>query len=201
MNMRQMFGSLACGAVLLAGTAACSDDPQPQPTPTPTNRAAETAVEGIESNDPDALLEAGVEHGQAGRIDEARSAFERVIELQDDNKFAWFNLGYIAQTRDDVDAAIENYDKALDVDAAYRPALYNKALLLEASASDDAVALYEKIVAADESASTAYLRLGLLRVRGGDEDQARQAFKAAIALDSRLVSEVPEKFRPATSGG
>ncbi|KAB1904604.1 tetratricopeptide repeat protein [Micromonospora sp. AMSO1212t] len=190
-RMRQVFGALACGSVLLAGVGACSDDKTPA-----TKGSGGTVAPGAAQGDPKVLLQEGIEQGQAGKSDEAKATFEKVVALQGDNKFAWFNLGYLAQSRDATDEAVAAYDKALQIDGSYRPALYNKAILLEEAEPDEAVALYRKIVGADEGASTAYLRLGLMLVKQNDRTGARKAFASAIDADPKLASAVPEDFRP-----
>ncbi|MEU4402255.1 tetratricopeptide repeat protein [Micromonospora orduensis] len=189
--MRQVFGTLACGSVLLAGAGACSDDKTPV-----AKESGGTVAPGAGQGDPKVLLQQGIEQGQAGKSDEAKATFEKVVALQGDNKFAWFNLGYLAQSRNAADEAMAAYDKALQVDGSYRPALYNKAMLLEEAKPDEAVALYRKIVDADEGASTAYLRLGLMLVKQHDRTGAREAFASAIDADPKLASTVPEDFRP-----
>lgn len=189
--MRQVFGTLACGSVLLAGAGACSDDKAPV-----AKESGGTVAPGAGQGDPKVLLQQGIEQGQAGKSDEAQATFEKVVALQGDNKFAWFNLGYLAQSRNATDEAVAAYDKTLQIDDSYRPALYNKAMLLEEAKPDEAVALYRKIVDADDGASTAYLRLGLMLVKQQDRTGARAAFASAIDADPKLASAVPEDFRP-----
>ncbi|MCG5456810.1 hypothetical protein PSH03_001714 [Micromonospora sp. PSH03] len=123
MNMRQIFGSLACGAVLLTGVTACSDKPAEKPQ---TNNAGSTDQTNGAETTPADLLKLGLEQGQAGNFDAAKATFEKLLDAEADNKFAWFNLGYIAQSRNQADEAISNYDKALAADANYKPALYNR---------------------------------------------------------------------------
>ncbi|MGC4894992.1 tetratricopeptide repeat protein [Micromonospora sp. DT31] len=189
-----MFGSLACGAVLLAGTAACSDGPKERPAASNPSKAPDKQSQAPQT--PAELLQQGVQQGQAGQADEAKKTFEKVLSLQADNKFAWFNLGYLAQSRGLGSEAVTNYDKALEIDGSYRPAMFNKALLLEAEKPDEALALYRKIVDADKAASTAYLRLGVMLDRREDQKGARAAFTSAVAADGSLASAVPAKYRP-----
>ncbi|MGC4757030.1 tetratricopeptide repeat protein [Micromonospora trifolii] len=193
MDMRQIFGSLACGAVLLTGVTACSDKPAEKPQ---TNNAGNTdkSIGGTETT-PEDLLKLGVEQGQAGNFDAAKVTFEKLVDAEADNKFAWFNLGYIAQSRNQADEAISNYDKALAADANYKPALYNKAIVLEGKAPTAAIDIYRKVVSIDDKSSTAYLRLGMLLSQSGEDAAARDAFKAAIRLDKGLTSAVPAKYR------
>ncbi|MFJ2085692.1 tetratricopeptide repeat protein [Micromonospora chokoriensis] len=192
MSTRQIFGSLACGAVLLAGVTACSEKPAEKPR---NNAGNSDKTNG--GTTPAELLKLGVEQGQAGNFDAAKATFEKVVAAEADNKFAWFNLGYIAQSRNQADEAVGNYDKALAADANYRPALYNKAIALETKAPTTSMEIYRKVVSIDDKSSTAYLRLGLLLSQSGDDAAARDAFKAAIRLDKDLTSAVPAKYRPA----
>ncbi|MBQ0991242.1 tetratricopeptide repeat protein [Micromonospora sp. H61] len=193
MNMRQIFGSLACGAVLLTGVTACSDKPAEKPQ---TNNAGSTDQTNGAETTPADLLKLGLEQGQAGNFDAAKATFEKLLDAEADNKFAWFNLGYIAQSRNQADEAISNYDKALAADANYKPALYNKAIALEGKAPTTAIDIYRKVVSIDDKSSTAYLRLGMLLSQSGEDAAARDAFKAAIRLDKGLTSAVPAKYRP-----
>lgn len=191
MRMRQVLGTLACGSVLLAGAGACSDDKTPL-----AKESGGTVAPGAGQADPAVLLKQGIEQGQAGKADEAKATFEKVVALQGDNKFAWFNLGYLAQSRGLASEAVANYDKALEIDDSYRPAMFNKAILLEREKPDEALALYRKIVDADKAASTAYLRLGLMLDKRNDQKGARTAFTSAIAVDGGLASSVPARYRP-----
>ncbi|MFG1896363.1 tetratricopeptide repeat protein [Micromonospora zamorensis] len=195
MSTRQIFGSLACGAVLLTGATACSEKPADKPQASNTSDKANGGTDA--GSTPADLLKLGVEQGQAGNFDAAKSSFEKVVAAEADNKFAWFNLGFIAQSRNQPDEAIGNYDKALAADADYKPALYNKAIALESKAPTTSIDIYRKLVSIDDKSSTAYLRLGMLLSQSGDEGAARDAFKAAIRLDKGLTSAVPAKYRPA----
>jgi tetratricopeptide (TPR) repeat protein len=191
MSMRQVFGSLACGAVLLTGVAACSETPAEKPQ---TSNAGNSDNANGGSTPAD-LLKLGVEQGQAGDFDAAKTTFEKVVAAEANNKFAWFNLGFIAQSRNQADEAISNYDKALEADANYKPALYNKAIALESKAPTTSMDIYRKVVSIDNKSSTAYLRLGILLSKSGDDAEARDAFDAAIRLDKELASAVPAEYR------
>ncbi|WBB98253.1 MULTISPECIES: tetratricopeptide repeat protein [unclassified Solwaraspora] len=184
MKMKTMFSSLACGAVLLAGLPACTADQGGGKKPV-----------GAIGEDPVALVEKGVEEGQAGDIEKAKQTFEQVLAVDENNMLAWYNLGYIAQSQDRIAQAIDSYDQALEADPFYKPALFNKAIALESHDRSSAIDLYRQIVELDGEASTAYLRLGLLLVSEGDEVEAREAFGEAVRLDGALLEGVPEEYR------
>ena len=191
---RQLSGTLACAAILLAGAAACSDSPDDTKPASPT-------IDARKVTDPGELVNLGIQQGQAGKLDEAKETFERVLTLDGTNKYAWFNLGYIAQSRNQVDDAIKNYDKALQADSSYKPALYNKAIVSESKEPAAAVALYQEILAIDSKSATAHLRLGLLFAKQGDETGANREFQAAVTLDSGLVEAVPAEYRASYASG
>ena len=153
MRMRQVFGTLACGSVLLAGVGACSDD-QDAHGEGIRRTVAPGAGQGTRGS-----CSAGIEQGQAASPTRRRRPSEGG-RASGGQQVRLVNLGYLAQSRNATDEAVADYDKALQIDGSYRPALYNKAMLLEKAKPDEAVALYRKIVDADEGASTAYLRLG-----------------------------------------
>ncbi|NLU77825.1 tetratricopeptide repeat protein [Micromonospora sp. HNM0581] len=191
--MQQIFGSLACGAVLLVGVSACSSDNNGDDREPPSSVGA--ASNGSTS-DPAALIKQGVEEGKAGKLDQARTTFEQIVAVDENNKLAWFNLGYIAQSRGQTEEAIRSYDRALRSDPEYKPALFNKAIALESTDRQAAIELYRKVVGIDDEASTAYLRLGLLLAAGDDNNrEAQQAFDRALEIDEALAKEVPNAYR------
>ena len=64
--------------------------------------------------------------------------------------------------------------------------MYNKAIILEATNLDAALALYKQIVAINPKASTAYLRMAFVYAKQGQDAKADQARAKAIALDASL---------------
>ncbi|MGC4810589.1 tetratricopeptide repeat protein [Micromonospora sp. DT228] len=197
MSTRQIFGSLACGAVLLTGVAGCSEKPAEKPQTSNSGDSDKANGDASTGTAPADLLKLGVEQGQAGNFDAAKTTFEKVLAAEADNKFAWFNLGFIAQSRNQPDEAVNNYDKSLAADGNYKPALFNKAIALEGKAPTSSIDIYRKVVSIDNKSSTAYLRLGILLSQTGDDRAARDAFKAAVRLDKGLTSSVPAKYRAA----
>jgi tetratricopeptide (TPR) repeat protein len=147
------------------------------------------------SSAPADLLHQGLTQAMAGKYDDAKATFERLVAADSANKFGWFNLGYIAQLKNDPNTAIVDYDKAIAADPNYTPAMYNKAILLEKSNVDGAIELYRQILTIDSKASTTHIRLGVLLDQRGDKAGARAEFNAAVAIDPNLRSAVPPAYR------
>ncbi len=196
----------ACAVVASTSLVACTTSSStPDPTK-PTASVVPTAtqsVSGPAANPNEAqvtrLLDQGIVAAQAGKYDEAATTFNNVLLLDPTNKYAFYNLALIAQTKSDTATALANYDKALASDAAYTPAMYNKAILLEASKNDEAIAIYEKIVQINPQASTAWFRLGMAYDRKGDKAKAQAARAEAIKLDPTLAQVPTSSPKPSTS--
>jgi Flp pilus assembly protein TadD len=152
------------------------------------------------SADVKTLLNLGIQQAGAGQNDTARATFQQVLALDPQNKYAWFNLGYLAQQANAPTEAVTDYDKALATDPNYTPAMYNKAIVLEATDVPGAIALYRKILTINPKASTTHVRLGILLDRTGDKSGAQAEFSSAVALDPQLLSAVPAAYRDLAKG-
>ena len=146
------------------------------PTSSNQSRAASAA----------ALINTGIAQAGTKRYSQAETTFRDVLVLSPRNKFAWYNLGLIAQLQNKSASALADYAKAISIDPSYTPAMYNKAILLERTSLRSALALYQQITSINPKASTAYLRESFVYGRLGEKNKARQARARAIALDSSL---------------
>ncbi|MFD7256206.1 tetratricopeptide repeat protein [Streptomyces sp. NPDC059874] len=168
-----------------------------QATPTAGSRPEAPAVKP--ASKAQELLQRGIDQGENKDFSGATSSFRQVLDLDPANKHAWYNLGVIAQHDHRTADARAAYDHALKVDPDFGSALYNKAILLESSDPDQAIAIYRRIVSADPKAATAYLRLGQALAKKGRDGEAEDAFSFAVHADPSLRQLVPEQFRDSTS--
>jgi tetratricopeptide (TPR) repeat protein len=163
--------------LLAVAAAACGTSPnQSSNAPTTQNGSAVQA-----------LLHKGITQAQAKQLGQAVTTFNDVLVLSPKNVLALYNLGVINQMESKTSAALGYYDRALTADSTYTPALFNKAILLEATDLDGALALYKEIVAINPKASTAYLRMAFVLAKQGQATQAEAARSKAIALDPSLA--------------
>jgi tetratricopeptide (TPR) repeat protein len=133
-------------------------------------------------------LNRGLKAHNAGNFDEATSAYFEALMHDGKNKFAFFNLGQIAQTQKRPQVAEGYYRSALDVDPRFGPALFNLAIIRnEAGAKTEAIDLYRRDIQADPSNAAAYFNLGLLLRDSGNAAEATQMFQKAQQLDPKLV--------------
>jgi tetratricopeptide (TPR) repeat protein len=138
------------------------------------------------ANSAAALLSAGIAQANAKQYQAAETTFRNVLVISPRNKFAWYNLGLLAQIQNQTASALSAYSRALSIDPRYTPAMYNKAILLERKDPHAALALYKQITSINPKAATAYLRESFVYGRLGDKRTAAQARARAIALDKRL---------------
>ena len=133
-------------------------------------------------------LNRGLKAHNAGNFDEATAAYFEALSHDAKNKFAYFNLGQIAQTQKKPQVAEGYYRSALEIDARFGAALFNLAIIRsDAGAKTEAIDLYRRDIQADANNGAAYFNLGLLLRDTGATAEANQMFQKAQQLDSRLV--------------
>jgi len=144
------------------------------------------------------LIHKGLAAEGQGDYAYAKKIFEELLKADSTNKFAHYNLGYIAQTQDRDDTeATKHYEAALKTDPEYGPALYNLAIIKTANGDDaGAILLYQRAGTANPSDANTQLNLGLLLYKTGDTAGADAALREAISLDPELRSRIPANQLP-----
>lgn len=153
-----------------------------------------SASEGQSSNDVAKLVGRGVDQMNRNDVAGASNTFKQVLKSDPGNKYAWYNLGVIAQQSNKPTSARTAYEKALKTDPRFGPALFNEAVLLQASNPDRALTLLKRAVASNPKASTAYFLMGEIMAKRGSKKDAKEAFTRAVAIDPQLRSQVPAGF-------
>jgi tetratricopeptide (TPR) repeat protein len=132
------------------------------------------------------LLQSGLTQAEKKNWSVATTDFQKVLAINSSNVYANYDLGWIAQSRGNSNDAISYYKKCLAANAAYTPAMYNEAILLETSNPQQAIAVYQKIVSIDPKAATAYLRMALVQAEQGDMTAAKANDAKAVSIDHAL---------------
>jgi tetratricopeptide (TPR) repeat protein len=111
--------------------------------------------------------------------DEARSAYERVLELQPDHVDARVNLGRLLHETGKLEAAELHYRLVLAKQSRNATALFNLGVCLEdLNRAWEAMRAYREAIAADGACADAYYNLARLMERAGDAKGASRHFKA-----------------------
>ena len=173
---------LAIVATAAAGCSRLSDTTAPTSSP-PRTGGPDSLTD---SSQVGSLLRSGITQMEQKKWSAAATSLQKVLAINPGNIYANYDLGVIAQTAGHSSEAISYYDKALAADAAYTPAMYNEAILLESSDPQRAIAMYQKIVRINPRAATAYLRLALVQDEQGDITAAEADDAKAVKIDPAL---------------
>lgn len=144
------------------------------------------------TNTADDALSRALQAHAAGKLDEATTAYFEALTKDPKNKFAFYNLGVIAQGQNRPAAAESYYRLALEQDARMGSALFNLAILrANAGANTEAADLYRRVIAIDPNYAAAHFNLGLVLRLLGQNAEAQLELVKAQQLDPRLVAPTP----------
>jgi tetratricopeptide (TPR) repeat protein len=170
-------------AVVATAAVACSNLSHVTTTSPPAKGAPASLANGGQV---DSLLQSGLTQAEGKKWSAATNSFQSVLAINPSNFYAQYDLGWIAQSRGNSSEALSYYKKCLAANAAYTPAMYNEAILLETSDPQQAIGVYQKIVSINPQASTAYLRLALVQAEQGDITDAKANDAKAVSIDHAL---------------
>jgi Tfp pilus assembly protein PilF len=141
-----------------------------------------------------ALIGAGTQLLAQGDPAAALQVFRHAVREEPRSPVGYFDVGVVDEDLGDTSAALRQYRRALFVDRAYAPALYNEAVIYAPSAPQVAEADYRAAIAAQPDSPTALLNLGLLEAEGRQAG-ALADLERAVALDPGLRSRIPARLR------
>ena len=170
--------AVVCAAALAFGFGACGSS-------------------GSSSGNAATTLQKGIDEANAGNFDAAKKDFQKVLDEDPQNKYAYYNLGYIAQTEGDRAEAEKQYRLSIASDPAYGPALYN--LGIEVAADGDkqgAIDLYRRAIAANALDAGAHFNLGLLLRETGKKVEGNSEVQTAVRLNPNLAASAKAQHIP-----
>jgi tetratricopeptide (TPR) repeat protein len=196
-----LWTGLAAAIVVANAATGCIPLLAGHPKTTPSTASGPESPVARRAARAEAPLQEGIKQGENKDFSGATHSFRQVLDLNVNptNKLAWYNLGVIAQHDNRTADAYEAYDHALKIDPNFESALYNKALLIESTHTDQAIAILRRIVGAEPKAATAHLHLGQALAKKGRDEEAEDAFRLALRADPSLLQSVPEEFRDSAS--
>jgi tetratricopeptide (TPR) repeat protein len=185
MKNHAMISAAVLAIVATAAVACSSPSHTTAATSSPSGKGAPASLTNG-SGQVTSLLQTGLAQANKKNWSAATTTFLKVLAINPTNVYADYDLGWIAQSRGNSNEAISYYTKCLAANAAYTPAMYNEAILLESSHPQQAIAMYQKIVSVDPKASSAYLRLALVQAEQGDTAAAKANDAKAVSIDPAL---------------
>jgi tetratricopeptide (TPR) repeat protein len=142
------------------------------------------------------LLGAGSSAFTEGHYKVASQLFQQAIGRDPSNASAHYDLGTVYQAEHLASGALAQYAEALTYDPRLVPAIFDQATIYAAHNRLLAIFLYERVIALQPNAPTAYLNLGLLEAEQGDKVRAGADFRTALAQDPALHSLIPTAVTP-----
>jgi arylsulfatase A-like enzyme/Flp pilus assembly protein TadD len=150
--------------------------------------------------DPDVWNNLGGVRMRKGDYERALECFDRAVSLDDHFALAYLNIGTLRLSRyfgrgrdpDDLILAVKNLRQAVSLEPALNPALRGLGAALMASGNiDEAIAAWEKAVAANPQDDFSTHNLGLAYFNKGDKARALRCFEKYLDLkkDSLTTDE------------
>lgn len=133
-------------------------------------------------------FEIGLGYLQNKRYGDAAQAFTQVIETVPHDIEALNNRGVTRMFQGNLTGALEDFNRALKVDAGYEDALYNRALIrTRQSRYELAVVDLDQLLLVNPESARGYNQRGFVRTKQGDLEGAIADYEQALALFPRWV--------------
>ena len=130
------------------------------------------------------LLEEGLRHHQAGRIEEAAKNYRQILAEDPRQPDAMHLLGVVAQSVGQLDEAVELISESLRINPNNIAAMNNLAGVLKDQARyEDAAGFYEAAIEADPNSAHVHSNLGIVLQQLGRTEDATACHRRALALD------------------
>jgi tetratricopeptide (TPR) repeat protein len=122
---------------------------------------------------------------KSGRLAEAIRLYKAAVARSPQHREAWYNLGIAYSRAKQFEKEIAAYKEAIRVSATlYTKAMFNLAIAYEDQGQESrALALYEKVSAAEPGSVDARINLGILYARLRRYDDAIRSYRAAITRE------------------
>lgn len=123
---------------------------------------------------------------QAGRVDEAIAAYQRVLAIKPDLPDSWYNLGWLQKQARQFEEALNSYGRALALGIGQPEEVrLNRAVILSdhLQLPEEARAELEAALGANPRYVPALVNLGNLLEDLGDRAGAREAYERAVTIE------------------
>jgi len=126
---------------------------------------------------------------RAGRLEDARLLYERILAAEPGNASVWHFLGVLQHQSGNSDLGAASITRALDLDPRYADACNNLGnLYRETHQYDSALGAYERAVAIAPGHADAWNNIGVMRSGRGEYVEAENAYARAVEIDPRHVA-------------
>ncbi|HZK60708.1 MAG TPA: tetratricopeptide repeat protein, partial [Anaerovoracaceae bacterium] len=132
----------------------------------------------------EAYLEKGNFEGETGNYDKAIEYFDKVIEINPENDWAWQNKGVSLSNLGREEEAIECYDRALELNPQNDRAWENKGVSLSnLGREEEAIECFDEVLSLNPQNDRAWERKGLSLSNLDREEEAIECYDRALELN------------------
>ncbi len=140
------------------------------------------------NSSPEPSMELAIEHHTAGRLAQAESLYQRILQADPNHLDALNNLGLALHGMGRTEDAITGYRRVLAADPNFAAAHSNLGNALEDLGQlDEAMASYRQALAADPNFAEAHYNLGNVLNRLEQTDDAVASYRRALAIEPGLA--------------
>jgi tetratricopeptide (TPR) repeat protein len=109
---------------------------------------------------------------------------EALIRVNDKSAEAYFNRAWLYQYKGDMQKALQDYSKAIELDKGMKDALYNRGVLSAGMKKlEEALKDFSEVIRLDPSAADAYCNRGNIHYRMGKLDLALADYSSGLKAD------------------
>lgn len=181
--MRLLYASLVAMLVLAGAAVACSDSKKSD---------AKLA---------DEALQTALQAHSSGNLNEAFGGYLEVLKHDPTNKFAYYDMGLIEDTRGNLKLGEAYYRVALANDPNYVVALFNLAIVrTKLNDLPEAIELYRRAISLKPDYAFAHLNLGIQLRNTGQTAEGDAEIAQALKLDPGLAPNAPPAEGSGASG-
>ncbi|HKU32746.1 MAG TPA: tetratricopeptide repeat protein [Candidatus Nitrosotalea sp.] len=137
------------------------------------------------------LVKIGEDAANKSNYEQALKYFEKAIEMNPKNDFAWGDRGLMLDKLGRKDEAIESFSRALVIDSSNAITWHNKGLtLIRSNKIEESIECFDKAIELNEKYAKAWYNKGRALALLGNEREGQKSFDTARKLDPMLYTKL-----------
>lgn len=159
---------------------------QPELLPTMEYKKVSSKKEASED-----LVRMGEDSANKSNYEQALMYFEKAIEMNPNNDFAWGDRGLMLDKQHRRDEAIESFSRALMIDPSNSITWHNKGLtLIKLNKLEESIECFDKAIEINGKYAKAWYNRGRALSLLGNESDGQKSFDTAKKLDPMLYTKL-----------
>ncbi len=137
------------------------------------------------------LVRMGEDEANKSNYEHALKYFEKAIEMNAKNDFAWGDMGLMLDKLGRREEAIDSFSRALMIDSSNPITWHNKGLsLIKSNRLKESIDCFDKAIELNEKYAKAWYNRGRALALLGNETEGQKSFDTAKKLDPMLYTKL-----------